>query len=164
LQVPIHNQRLLILGAGGATRGILEPLLQEQPAQLLIANRTAEKASALAQQFSHLGELSACGLDEISGSFDLIINATAASLSNQLPPLPNAVLAQQGSCYDLAYAKQATPFVTWGIQQGATQSVDGIGMLVEQAAEAFFIWRGVRPQTEHVIKLLEQQRRSSQPQ
>jgi shikimate dehydrogenase len=151
--VPIRDTKLLILGAGGATRGILEPLLQEDPQQIVIANRTVEKALSLAELFNDLGNVIGCGYDALDGqSFDLIINATAASLHNQLPPLPDTALKPNGNCYDLAYGAQPTPFVKWGQQHGATISVDGLGMLIEQAAEAFLIWRGVRPNTQSMIQ------------
>lgn len=161
-----HNHHLdlsgcsiLILGAGGATRGIIAPILAEQPKQLVIANRTLAKALQLADDFSAEGRLEACGLDELNNqAFDLIINATSASLSQDLPALPDTVLASNGVCYDLAYANQATPFVQWGNEHGACHSLDGLGMLVEQAAEAFFIWRGVRPETQSVIALLNAER------
>lgn len=153
LDITISTQRVLILGAGGATRGILEVILNEQPAQVVIANRTVEKAVRLAELFNDLGEIDGCGYDELtSRSFDLVINATAASLSGQLPPLPESLLEPGACCYDLAYAKHSTPFVTWAEEHGASVAVDGIGMLVEQAAEAFYIWRGVRPETVSLIQ------------
>ncbi len=152
LNIPIKKNKLLILGAGGATRGILEPLLQEDPQHIVIANRTVEKALLLAESFNDLGNVTGCGYDALDGlSFDLILNATAASLHNQLPPLPDTALKPNGNCYDLAYGTQPTPFVKWGKQHGAVISADGIGMLIEQAAEAFLIWRGVRPETESLI-------------
>jgi shikimate dehydrogenase len=152
LNIPVRDSKLLILGAGGATRGILEPLLQENPQKIVIANRTVEKALSLAESFNDLGNVTGCGYDTLNGqTFDLILNATAASLHNQLPPLPDTALKPNGNCYDLAYGSQPTPFVKWGQQHGAVISVDGIGMLIEQAAEAFLIWRGVRPETESLI-------------
>jgi shikimate dehydrogenase len=159
-QLTLTDKRILILGAGGASRGILGPILEEAPSRLLIANRTAEKAVQLAEEFKFLGDISGCGFEELEGlQFDLILNATSASLSGQLPPLPERLLAKQGSCYDLAYGNEPTAFVRWGIAQGAQLSLDGLGMLVEQAAEAFFIWRGVRPQTRPVIDLLDAERK-----
>jgi shikimate dehydrogenase len=159
-QLTLTGKHILILGAGGASRGILGPILEEAPSRLLIANRTAEKAVQLAEEFKFLGDISGCGFEELEGlQFDLILNATSASLSGQLPPLPEQLLAKQGSCYDLAYGNEPTAFVRWGIGQGAQLSLDGLGMLVEQAAEAFFIWRGVRPQTRPVIDLLTAERK-----
>jgi shikimate dehydrogenase len=153
LNIPIKNKNLLILGAGGATRGILEALLKEQPQQIVIVNRTVEKALKLAELFSDLGDVTGCGYNDLkSRTFDLILNATAASLHGQLPPLPETLLAPNAYCYDLAYATQPTPFVKWGREHGAAISTDGIGMLVEQAAEAFLIWRGVRPETQTLIQ------------
>lgn len=155
----LYQIRILILGAGGATRGIVQPILEHQPASLVIANRTVSKAQSIAQDFAELGSIHACSYDDLpSSKFDLIINATSASLSGHLPPLPEEILAKGGSCYDLAYGNQPTAFVQWGIEHNAINSLDGLGMLVEQAAEAFYIWRGLRPQTESVIQLLNDER------
>lgn len=157
LELELKGKRILILGAGGATRGIVEPLLLEHPDSLCIANRTVERAEKIADDFSALGDLRAVGFDELAGSsFDLILNGTSASLSGALPPLPGGLLAEGGSCYDLAYGKEPTPFVLWGREQHAIISADGIGMLVEQAAEAFLIWRGIFPETVPVIEDLAQ--------
>jgi shikimate dehydrogenase len=159
-QLILTGKRILILGAGGASRGVIGPILEEATARLVIANRTAEKAAQLAEEFKGLGDISGCGFEALEGQqFDLILNATSASLSGQLPPLPERLLANQGSCYDLAYGNEPTAFVRWGIAQGAQKSLDGLGMLVEQAAEAFFVWRSVRPQTRPVIDLLEAERK-----
>jgi shikimate dehydrogenase len=164
LQLELRNKRLLILGAGGASRGIILPLLQQQPSGLVIANRTLEKAQTLAQRFAPFGAVEASAYDALAGeAFDLIINATSASLSDALPPLPPGLLATGGGCYDLAYGMQPTTFVRWGQANGAVFSKDGLGMLVEQAAEAFYIWRGVRPNTHPVIALLEQERKERAP-
>ncbi len=151
----LAGKRLLLLGAGGAARGVLQPLLLEKPAQLVIANRTANKALELILRFSDLGLVSGCGFAELAGrSFDLIINATAAGLSDAIPPLPEGVLAADGWCYDLMYGREPTAFVRWGREQGAAQALDGLGMLVEQAAESFYLWRGVWPETQPVIEAL----------
>ncbi len=155
LGVSFVGREVLLLGAGGASRGILGPLLDGKPHRLVIANRTLAKAETLVGEFSGLGPVSAVSFDSLAGhSFDLILNATAASLSGDLPPLPVGILSRGGVCYDLAYGSQPTPFVRWGQDAGAGLSADGIGMLVEQAAEAFFLWRGKRPQTRDVIELL----------
>ena len=155
LHLELTGRRILILGAGGAARGILGPLLAQRPATLVIANRTVSRARELARRFSALGAVQACGFAELKGQrFDLVINATAASLENQLPPLPEDLLLPGGVCYDLMYSDQPTAFVRWGLAHGARLSVDGLGMLVEQAAEAFLRWRGVRPDTRPVIALL----------
>ena len=157
--IPLKQKRILILGAGGASRGIILPILEELPLSMTIANRTIEKALTLADEFSHKGKVIGCGYDDLAGqSFDLILNATSASLSDELPPLAEGLLAEQGSCYDLAYANEPTTFVSWGIRQHAKKSLDGLGMLVEQAAEAFYLWRGVRPDTARVIQELEAER------
>ncbi|HET9680058.1 MAG TPA: shikimate dehydrogenase [Gammaproteobacteria bacterium] len=142
--ITLHGKRLLICGAGGAARGIIGPLLETQPAQLFIANRTPTKAIALADIFQVTGS----GYADIEQqTFDLIINATAASLADACPPLPATVLADPTIAYDLVYADTPTPFMRWAQQNGAAQVLDGWGMLVEQAAESFQLWFGYRPDT-----------------
>jgi shikimate dehydrogenase len=159
--IPLSGVRILILGAGGASRGIILPILEQSPQSLVIANRTVDKAAKLAAEFHAKGPVTGCGFDDLSNQqFDLILNATSASLSGQLPPLPAGLLAAGGNCYDLAYGNEPTAFVRWGLENHATNSLDGLGMLVEQAAEAFFIWRGVRPKTRPVIELLNSERQS----
>jgi shikimate dehydrogenase len=156
------GKRILILGAGGACRGIIAPLLERQPELLLIANRTPGKAEAIVQDFSGLGQLATTDFEHLAGEhFDLIINATSASLSGQLPPLAVDLLAAGGYCYDLAYGNQPTAFVEWGYANHAKKSLDGLGMLVEQAAEAFFVWRGIRPSTKALIDTLNNERKAS---
>lgn len=162
--IPLLNSRILILGAGGASRGIIAPLMAASPSQIFIANRTIAKALILANDFSRLGEISGGGFDSIKNQqFNLIINATSTSLTGKLPPLATNILAKKGYCYDLAYSNQATPFVLWGQAQNAKKSLDGLGMLVEQAAEAFYIWRGVRPKTAKIIKQLNSERILTKP-
>lgn len=162
--ITLADKRVLILGAGGASRGIIGPLLEQKPATLVIANRTIDKALGLAEEFQTIAPVAGCGFAELTGQqFDLILNATSASLSSELPPLPPALLAENGVCYDLAYGNEPTPFVRWGRDQHAIKSLDGLGMLVEQAAEAFFIWRGVRPETQAVIALLNSERTGTPP-
>ncbi len=147
--------RILLLGAGGASKGVAQPLLECGPEQLVIANRTADKARRLAAALIPLGSVQGCGLDELEGrQFDLIINGTAAGLRGEVPPLPNAVLASGGWTYDMMYGNEPTAFMRWGQQQRAAKALDGLGMLVEQAAESFFLWRGVRPETAPVIAQL----------
>ena len=154
--VTIKGRRLLLLGAGGAARGVVEALLQQQPAELVIANRTAEKARLLATIFAEQGPVAAGDMNSLAGPFDLIINATSASLSGALPALDNSLIAPgQSVCYDMMYGAEPTVFNRWGQSLGATTH-DGLGMLVEQAAEAFAIWRGVRPDTAPVLALLRQ--------
>lgn len=151
----IAERRILILGAGGAVRGVLEPLLRRHPSLVVIANRTVEKAQQLAREFSDLGEVRACSFDALTGNhFDLIINATSASLAGELPPLPEQLLGDNCCCYDLMYGSEPTPFMRWAASQMAWAVADGLGMLVEQAAESFCIWRGVRPETRRVIEMI----------
>lgn len=162
LGVALKDAKILLLGAGGASRGILGPLLEQQPSELTIANRTIDKGIELASAFARNGPVTACSFSDLSDKiFDLIINATTASLGNEIPPLPNGILTDGGYAYDLAYAAEATAFVRWGLQQGATVSADGLGMLVEQAAEAFLIWRDIRPESGPVIERLEKRRKNS---
>ncbi|RIZ69169.1 MAG: shikimate dehydrogenase [Methylococcales bacterium] len=157
--IKLADRKVLILGAGGATRGIIRLLFEQSVKSIVIANRTLEKAIDLAAEFVSVGNMIGCGFEVLAGQqFDLIINATATSLTGQLPPLPANILAEKGVCYDLAYSNEPTTFVRWGQDNNAVKSLDGLGMLVEQAAEAFFIWRGVRPRTEPVIKLLNDER------
>ncbi len=159
--ISLTGIRILILGAGGASRGIIAPILEQSPQTLVIANRTVDKAVKLAAEFH--GKITGCGFDALENRrFDLILNATSASLSGCIPPLPTGLLAENGNCYDLAYGNEPTAFVYWGLENHAANSLDGLGMLVEQAAEAFFIWRGVRPKTQPVIELLNSERQSYQ--
>jgi shikimate dehydrogenase len=147
----LHGKDVLILGAGGASRGILLPILRESPASLTIANRTIARAQALVSTFGDYGKISAIGLDQLEGCQpDWLINATSTSL----PALPAGILRPEAVCYDLMYSKQLTPFCRWAVQSGAAFTVDGLGMLVEQAAEAFYIWHGIRPDTSLVIQEL----------
>lgn len=148
----VAGRRVLILGAGGAVRGVLEPLLSEGPTGVVIANRTVERAHKLAAEFSALGAVSACEYPALSGeSFDIIINGTSASLGGELIPLPDGLLNEHGRCYDMVYGTEPTVFMRWAAEQAAWAISDGLGMLVEQAAESFYLWRGVRPNTEPVI-------------
>jgi shikimate dehydrogenase len=154
-QITLKGKSILIIGAGGAVRGVLEALLEQHPASLLITNRTASKAQQLALDFADLGNIKGCGLDEIGESrFDIIINGTSASLQGKLPALPAGIFKTSSYSYDMMYAAQATVFMQWSLDNGAAQAFDGLGMLVEQAAEAFYIWRGVKPETAGVIKQL----------
>ncbi len=151
----LQGLRVLLLGAGGAGRGVVGPLLEKEPARMVIGNRTATRAEELAMAFARAGNVKGCGLNALIGQrFDLIINATSASLEGQVPAVPEDVLAPGGWCYDMMYADQPTAFVLWGRAQGAAGAVDGFGMLVEQAAESFLRWRGVRPETAPVIEAL----------
>jgi shikimate dehydrogenase len=154
-EISIKDKDILILGAGGAVRGILDPLFDEHPGKLVIVNRTVSRAEKLADIFSDRGEISACGYDELAGSsFDIIINGTSASLQGEVPSLPENLLNDNACCYDMMYSMSDTPFVSWAKAHVASKVSDGFGMLVEQAAESFFIWRGVRPETGSVVKLV----------
>jgi shikimate dehydrogenase len=148
--VALHGKRVLLLGAGGAARGVILPLLAEQPAQLVIANRSSDKAIALAAQFAAQGPIVACPFDALDGQFDLVINATAASLAEALPPIAGSLFGPHTLAYDMMYGAQPTIFLRFAAQHGATVR-DGLGMLVEQAAESFLLWRGVRPATAGVL-------------
>jgi shikimate dehydrogenase len=151
----LHRARLLLVGAGGAARGVIEPLLQEGPQLLVIANRTPGKAVELARAFCDLGHVEGCGLPDLEGQpFDLIINATAASLSGEVPALPDSIVTPQSWCYDMMYGDRPTAFMNWALERGAGHALDGLGMLVEQAAESFYLWRKVRPDTGPVIATL----------
>lgn len=155
LGVIVAGRDILLLGAGGAARGVLQPLLAAGPGSLTIANRTESRAQALARDFGNLGLIQGCGFPEVPARpFDLIINATSASLSDALPPVPAGCVGPQTACYDMAYGHEPTVFLRWAERYGARLCADGLGMLVEQAAESFFIWRGVRPQTAAVIQAL----------
>lgn len=150
LLCPLAGKRILLLGAGGAARGVIEPLLDQQPAQLVIANRTVSRAQELAELFGR--GVSACGFDAADAPFDVIVNATAASLAGELPPLSPQAFTSNTLAYDMMYGHD-TPFLTFARAHGAAVT-DGLGMLVEQAAEAFYGWRGVRPDTTSVIAKL----------
>jgi len=149
----VAGARLLLLGAGGAARGVIAPLLEQQPAQLVIANRTLGKAQLLAQCFR--GGVEAGTYAALAGRrFDLVVNATSASLVGDLPPLPQGAFARDALAYDMMYGRGETPFLAFARGEGAAVLADGLGMLVEQAAESFFIWRGLRPDSAPVLKLL----------
>ena len=155
LGLPLRGKRILILGAGGAARGVVLPLLDEHPAQLAIANRSVDKAQALKQQFASLGDLTVGGFADFSGGgFDLVINATSASLGAQSLQLPQGLFASGALAYDMVYGKGETPFMADARRLGATRTSDGLGMLVGQAAESFFIWRGVHPEIAPVMAML----------
>jgi len=154
--VPITGKRVLLLGAGGAARGVVLPILEHRPAQLVIANRTVATAETLAEQFAALGGegvVSACGYSDVEGEFDIVINATSASLSAELPPVSPSVFAPGALAFDMMYGASPTVFLQFAGQHGARLR-DGLGMLVEQAAEAFSLWRGVQPATADVLQSL----------
>lgn len=147
LDVLLKGRRILLVGAGGAARGVLGPLLAAQPARLVIANRSSQKAVELAARFAAEGPVAGVGLDAAEGPFDLVINATSASLADAVPALDPAVIGAGTFCYDMAYAAGPTAFMRWASAHGAAAVADGLGMLVEQAAASFELWRGVRPPT-----------------
>jgi shikimate dehydrogenase len=155
----IESKRLLILGAGGATRGVLAAIadLENRPVAITVANRTLARATALASDFSPRLAISAVGYDELHDQqFDVIINGTSASLGGELPPLLPSLIAPNCCCYDMMYAAEPTLFLKWAKAHGAAQAIDGLGMLVGQAALAFTRWRGVAPTTNKVILALRQ--------
>lgn len=154
----LRGKRVLILGAGGAVRGILQPLLEQEPAQVIIANRTLHKAEQLAQGFHDAGNLQAVSYEQLSGrQVDIVINGTSASLQNELIPLPDDLLADRACCYDMMYGADPTIFLNWAQNHGAAQIADGLGMLVGQAAEAFYLWRHIRPEVMPVINSIRRQ-------
>lgn len=155
--VRLAGKRLLVLGAGGAVRGVLGPILAEEPAALTIANRTLAKAEGLVSFFESVAgdtHLEACGFEQPADTFDVIINGTSASLQGDLPPVSASVIGAETVIYDMMYSLQITTFNQWALDQGATRVFDGLGMLVEQAAESFRIWRGKTPDTRPVIEEL----------
>lgn len=153
--IALAGLRLLLLGAGGAARGVIEPLLAAEPAALVVANRTPAKAQVLAAEFGELGPVEALDFAALKGGeFDLIVNSTSAGLAGETPALPPAVLRSGGIAYDMLYGERPTPFLGWAAKHGAGIRADGLGMLVEQAAESFLIWRGLRPDTRPVLKAL----------
>jgi len=154
LGVNLDGANILILGAGGATRGIIGPLFAMEPSSIQIANRTLGRAQAIANEFSHMGLVSTCRFDAVpvTTPYDLIINATSAGVKGETPPYPVAAVSEKTFCYDLSYGISPTPFSVWAREHNAEKSVMGWGMLVEQAAESFYLWRGVRPDTAIVLK------------
>lgn len=158
-QIPLKNKKILIVGAGGAVRGVLQPILKELPAEIVVCNRTVSKADALAELFKATAEESGCEIrsssfEGVSGEFDIIINGTSASLSGELPRISEALFSKGPVVYDMMYSQGYTVFNQWAIDSGASQVIDGLGMLIEQAAEAFAIWRGVRPDTTEALSAL----------
>lgn len=162
------NKRILILGAGGAVRGILQPLLAEQPQQVVIVNRTFAKAEELEKQFHDLGNIQALSYEQLNTDqlsadeqsrkqFDIVINGTSASLNGELPPLPNNILSNNACCYDMMYGSEPTVFMCWAKNNNALHIADGLGMLIGQAAEAFYLWRHIRPEVVPVIMSMRRQ-------
>jgi shikimate dehydrogenase len=155
LGMTLAGKKILLLGAGGAVRGVLGPILQQHPDSVVIANRTPTRAQELANAFEDFGNTEGCGFNELDGyHFDIVINGTSASLNGEVPPLPDTLLATGALCYDMMYAAEPTPFMIWADDHSSPHIADGLGMLVEQAAESFLIWRGVKPETAPVIKAI----------
>ena len=157
----VAGRDVLVLGAGGAARGIVLPLLQEAPRRLVIANRTLSRATGLASAFAASGPVTAVAPASLAGQrFDIVINATSIGLGSEVPRdlWPGGLFSPGALAYDLVYANTTTPFVAWAIGQGATITADGLGMLIEQAAESFALWRGVRPETAPVFALMRDHR------
>jgi shikimate dehydrogenase len=160
LGLALKDTRILLLGAGGAARGVLGPLLGTAPEYLEIANRDGTRATQLATEFATLGDVRGCGFDAITstGHFDLVLNATSASLQETIPPVPPPVIGPTTLCYDMAYGKGDTVFTRWAKNAGAGRAETGWGMLIEQAAESFFLWRGIKPDTKPVLDAVKSQK------
>lgn len=156
---PVNGRRVLVLGAGGAALGIVGPLLDAEPEELVIANRNTARGKALADRFSGVGAVRSCGFDTLPESrpFDVLINATSVGLKGEAPSFPTSIVDDQSFCYDLVYGLSDTPFVQWARQAGARRAEQGWGMLVEQAAESFHIWRGIRPDTTQLLQRADRQ-------
>jgi shikimate dehydrogenase len=155
LGLELGDMRVLILGAGGAVRGVLGPLMERELREVVIANRTPDRARKLAAEFADLGPISGCGFSEVRGPpYDLIINATSAGLQGEMPEMPPGLVGENSLCYDMAYGRGHTPFTLWAKSLHAARTTKGWGMLVEQAAESFLLWRGIRPDTAPVLEAL----------
>ncbi|WP_292979403.1 shikimate dehydrogenase [Nitrosomonas sp.] len=164
LNFPLAGKQILLMGAGGAASGVILPLLQQQPCLLAIANRTPEKAVILQQQFANHGPIAAGSYQDFAGQrFDLVINATSASLHNELPPIPPDLFHGTALAYDMLYSSRLTPFLELARAEGVEHLADGAGMLVEQAAESFLLWHGIRPETRIVISQLRDELRRHAP-
>ncbi len=158
LRFTIAGKRVLLMGAGGAARGALPPLFEKKPAALVIANRTLHRANLLQQYAEKWGKCAVSAYPDLAGlRFDLVINATAASIGGEVPPLPDDIFATGAFAYDMMYGQEPTPFLKFAQAHGAARVADGLGMLIEQAAESFLMWRGKRPHTAPVIAMLRAQ-------
>jgi shikimate dehydrogenase len=157
LGIALAGKRVLILGAGGAVRGVLGSLMERELSEVVIANRTPDRARKLAEHFSDLGQISGCGFSEVRGPpYDLVINGTSASLQGEMPEMPPGLVGEESVCYDMAYGRGHTPFTLWAKSLHAARTTKGWGMLVEQAAESFLLWRGIRPDTAPALEALAQ--------
>ena len=153
-QVALKGARVLLLGAGGAARGVIQPLLDQKPQQLVVANRTCSKAELLAEMFSSHGHIKGIGLSDVNEGFDVIINSTSSGLSGQLPEVSDAIFNSTSAVYDMVYGSGTTVFNQWALDNGVHAAYDGLGMLVGQAAESFMLWRGLRPGTKQILREL----------
>ena len=156
-KVDLKGKRILVIGAGGAVRGILHPFLKQGPTSITIANRTFEKAQVLAENFNEFGSIEAAEFDQLNAPFDVIINGTSASLNGDIPPISTDVIGPDTVVYDMMYAKQPTNFLVWAQSNGAKKAIDGLGMLVGQAAVSFELWRGQRPDSGIVLDTMRKQ-------
>ncbi|MBU2897639.1 shikimate dehydrogenase [Vibrio hepatarius] len=152
--VKLEGSRVLLIGAGGAARGVIKPLLEHNPAEIVITNRTYNKAQKLAEIFQPYGGVSAQEMSEVSGAYDVIVNSTSASLTGDIPTISADIFSTNSVAYDMMYGRGNTPFNQWALDNGANSIFDGVGMLVGQAAESFFLWRGVRPEVQMVLETL----------
>ncbi|MCW8336039.1 shikimate dehydrogenase [Vibrio sp. SCSIO 43135] len=153
-QVPLKGARILLIGAGGAARGVIKPLLDQEPAEIVITNRTYAKAQTLASMFEQYGAIKAVAMEEVSESFDVIINSTSSSLSGELPNISTAIFSPNSTVYDMMYGSGKTTFNQWALDNGVVVVYDGLGMLVGQAAESFMLWRGLRPGSKQILREL----------
>lgn len=153
-QVLLKDSRILLLGAGGAARGVIKPLLDQGVKEIVVANRTKQKAETLAEMFSPYGQVIAKSLDEVDESFDIVINSTSSGLTGELPKVSDVIFSNGSIVYDMIYRAEVTPFNQWALDSGAHVAYDGLGMLVGQAAESFMLWRGIRPGTKQILREL----------
>ncbi|MCK6265656.1 shikimate dehydrogenase [Vibrio sp. ZSDE26] len=153
-QVPLKGARILLIGSGGAARGVIKPLLDQAPAEIIVTNRTHSKAHNLAEMFSQYGNISAVEMEKVDEPFDVIINSTSSSLSGELPSISSAIFSKQSIVYDMMYGSGKTTFNQWAFEHGVSQVYDGLGMLVGQAAESFMLWRGLRPGSRQILREL----------
>lgn len=154
MQVELKDARILLIGAGGAARGVIQPLLEQNPQQLVITNRTYSKAQQLAEMFESFGNISAAPMDNVGQAYDVVINASSSGLHGDLPAISADIFDANSTCYDMVYGKGVTRFNQWALDNGAAKAFDGLGMLVGQAAESFMLWRGLRPGTKQILREL----------
>lgn len=154
MQVPLEGTRVLLIGAGGAARGVIQPLLEQKPQQLVVTNRTFAKAQQLAEMFASYGNISATPMDQVDQAYDVVINASSSGLHGDLPTISPCIFDSKSTCYDMVYGKGVTRFNQWALDNGAAKAFDGLGMLVGQAAESFMLWRGLRPGTKQILREL----------